>query len=141
MNRKNIDKLINEALAIETQEAKEAGALGYMARSLTQATMPHKKTDDSVFERQNGAFTLSIMAPPKVGLPYGTVPRLLIAWATTEAVRRRERELVLGESLSGFMSELDLVPTGGRWGSITRRPPVGSRANVSPTPLPRITYD
>lgn len=57
MNRKNIDKLISEALAIEAQEAKEAGALGFMARALTQATMPHKKTDESVVERQNGAFT------------------------------------------------------------------------------------
>ena len=43
-----------------------------------------------------------------------------MAWVTTEAVRKRERELPLGESLSGFMSELGLVPTGGRWGSITR---------------------
>ncbi len=51
------------------------------------------------------------MAPSSVGLPYGMVPRLLIAWVTTEAVRIRERELVLGESLSGFMSELDgLLP-------------------------------
>jgi len=120
MNRRNLDKLISEALAIEAQEAKEVGALGFMARALTQATMPHKKTQESVFERTNGAFTLSIMSPPSIGLPYGTVPRLLIAWVTTEAVRTRERELVLGESLSGFMSELDLVPTGGRWGNITR---------------------
>ena len=29
------------------------------------------------------------------GLPYGTVPRLLLAWLTTEAVRTRERELIL----------------------------------------------
>ena len=27
---------------------------------------------------------------------------------------------MLGDSLSGFMRQLDLVPTGGRWGSITR---------------------
>ncbi len=120
MNEKNIDKLVAEALAIEAQEAKEAGALGFMARALTQATMPHKKTKEYAFERTNGAFTLSIVAPPSVGLPYGTVPRLLVAWVTTEAVRKRERELVLGESLSSFMAELDLVPTGGRWGSITR---------------------
>ena len=120
MNQKNIHKLITEALAIEAQEAKEAGALGFMARALTQATMPHKKTMEYAFERTNGAFTLSILAPPKIGLPYGTVPRLLMAWVTTEAVRKRERELLLGESLSGFMSELGLVPTGGRWGSITR---------------------
>ena len=35
-------------------------------------------------------------------------------------MRTKSRELVLGDSLSGFMRQLDLVPTGGRWGSITR---------------------
>jgi hypothetical protein len=34
LNHKNINQLINEAMAIEEQDAKEAGALGYMCRSL-----------------------------------------------------------------------------------------------------------
>jgi hypothetical protein len=55
-----------------------------------------------------------------VGLPYGSVPRLLLAWLSTEAVKTKSRELELGDSMSSFMRELDLVPTGGRWGSITR---------------------
>jgi len=118
--RKNIDKLIAEALAIEAEDAKDAGALGFMARALVQATMPHRRVAGCEFTRTNGAFTLSMLAPSVVGLPYGTVPRLLMAWITTEAVRTRERELLLGETLSGFMRELELVPTGGRWGTITR---------------------
>ena len=102
------------------EDAREAGALGFMARALVQATMPHRKPSECFFERSNGAFTLTMMAPPKVGLPYGNVPRLMMAWLTTEAVRTRCRELALGDSLSGFMRELGMVPTGGRWGSITR---------------------
>ena len=39
---------------------------------------------------------------------------------TEEAVRTQNRELYLGDTLSQFMAELDMVPTGGRWGSITR---------------------
>ena len=113
-------KLVNEALAIEVDAAKEADSLGFMARALVQATMPHSKPTESTFERRNGAFTLTMMAPPKVGLPYGTVPRLILAWLTTEAVRTKSRELILGDSLSGFMRDLGMVPTGGRWGSITR---------------------
>ncbi|MEJ1342472.1 MAG: replication protein RepA [Candidatus Sedimenticola sp. (ex Thyasira tokunagai)] len=120
LNDKNLDRLINEALAIEAEEAREAGALGFMARILVQATMPHKKTEKAVFQRQNGDFNLSITSHPKIGLPYGTIPRLLLAWLTTEAVRTGERELILGESMSEFMRQLGLVPTGGRWGSIIR---------------------
>ena len=114
------EQIIAEALAIEAREAQDAGALGFVARALAQATMPHRPTDGAYFERTNGTFTLTMLAPPKIGLPYGSIPRLLIAWMTTEAVRTRERDLILGETLSDFMRQLGLVPTGGRWGSIGR---------------------
>jgi len=120
LNNKNLNKLITEALAIENRDAKEAGALGFMARALVQATMPHSQTMANVFKRQNGSFKLVILADPDVGLPYGSIPRLLIAWLTTEAVRTKQREIVLGQTLTNFMSQLDLIPTGGRWGTITR---------------------
>ena len=120
MNSKQIDKLVEEAWEIEQHEARSAGRLGFMARSLAIATMPHKQVVGAEFERTNGAFTLSMLAPSKIGLPYGSVPRLLMAWLTTEVVRTKEREVVLGPSLSGFMRQLKMTPTGGRWGSITR---------------------
>jgi hypothetical protein len=115
-----VEQLISEALAIEAESAQDAGALGFMARAMVQATLPHRKVEGTYFERTNGAFTLTLLSPPKIGLPYGTVPRLLLAWLTTEAVKTQSRELELGDSLSGFMRELDMLPTGGRWGSITR---------------------
>ena len=115
-----LTKLITEALVIETEEAKSADALGFMARSMVQATLPHKQVEGAEFTRTNGAFTLSLLAPSRVGLPYGSIPRLLLSWITTEAVQTKQRELELGDSLSAFMRELDMVPTGGRWGSITR---------------------
>jgi len=116
----DLDKIIRESLAIEAQEAHEAGTVGFMARALTQATMPHKKNANPVFRRKNGSFSLAMLAHPDVGLPYGSIPRLLVSWVTTEAVRTRSPLLELGPSLSAFMTELDLVPTGGRWGTITR---------------------
>ena len=120
MKKENIDKLIREALAIEIETAKEAGSIGYMARALVQATLPHKKTNGNEFERKNGLFKLTILSSLKIGLPYGSIPRLLIAWLTTEAVRTKQKEIILGNTLSKFMEELDLMPTGGRWGTITR---------------------
>lgn len=116
----NFDALIAEAMAMEEEAAQQAGAVGFMARALVQATLPHKRVDGNEFTRRNGSYTLTLMAPSYIGLPYGTIPRLLLSWITTEAVRTRSRELELGESLSGFMRELGIVPTGGRWGSITR---------------------
>ncbi len=104
--------------------------LGFMARLLVQATIPHSDPGPvPAWGRRNGALSLVMQPgwvigsdgqPRSIGLPYGSVPRLLLAWVTTEAVRTKQRDLILGESLSEFMRKLDLVPTGGRWGSITR---------------------
>ena len=80
---KQANKLITEALAIEARDAKEAGALGFMARALVQATMPHKKVKGNEFTRVNGAYTLTMLSPSIIGLPYGSIPRLLLAWLTT----------------------------------------------------------
>lgn len=120
MDKESIDKLVNEVLAIEQEEAYRAGAIGYMARALIQATMPHSRIDGHEFKRRNGAFKLTILADSEVGLPYGSIPRLLMSWITTEAVKTQQRELILGQTLSEFMAELDMIPSGGRWGSITR---------------------
>ena len=119
-NDNDLDKLVRQALMIEAEDAQQAGAVGFIARALTQATMPHKATSDNEFTRQNGHFTLTMMSPRRVGLPYGSIPRLLVSWVTTEAVRTKSPVLELGPSLSAFMMELGLTPTGGRWGSITR---------------------
>jgi hypothetical protein len=83
-----------------------------------------------VWGRSNGRLTLTLKPDwefdPQtgtsrcIGIPYGTVPRLLLFWTTTEAVRTKSRKLELGSSLSAFMRELGLAPTGGRWGSIPR---------------------
>ena len=116
----NLDKLVRQALMIEAEDARQAGAVRFMARALTQATMPHKATPGNEFKRRNGSFTLSMLSPSDIGLPYGSIPRLLVSWLTTEAVRSKSPVLELGPSLSAFMAELDLTPTGGRWGSITR---------------------
>ena len=46
-------------------------------------------------------------------LPYGTLPRLLLAWVCTEAVRTQSPELILGDSLSEFMRKVGIYSTSG----------------------------
>ena len=54
-------------------------------------------------------------------LPFGNLPRLLMAWLSTEAVRTQSRELVLGRSLSEFMRSLGInSDSGGARGEQTR---------------------
>ena len=116
----DLDQFVRHALMIDAEEARQAGAVGFMARSLTQATMPHRKSLDPFFRRKNGSFSLTMLAHPDVGLPYGSIPRLLLSWMTTEAVRTRSPLLELGPTLSAFMAGLGLARHGGERGDITR---------------------
>jgi hypothetical protein len=107
-----VERLIAETLAMEAESAQDAGTLGFLARAMVQATLPHKRVEGAFFERRNGAFTLTLLAPPRIGLPYGSIPRLLLAWVATEAVRTKSRELELGDSMSAFMAQLDMARQG-----------------------------
>ena len=49
----------------------------------------------------------------KTKLPFGNLPRLLLAWICTEAVRTQSRELILGSSLSEFMRRLGVYSSSG----------------------------
>lgn len=111
---------IEEATQIEQQAAQKAGTVGYLARMLVQVTMPHAKQSSHEFTRTNGGFSVTMLAASQYGLPYGTVPRLLLAWMTTEVVRTKEATLTLGRSLSEFLRRLGYTPTGGKTGSIGR---------------------
>jgi hypothetical protein len=92
-----------------------------MARALVLATLPHKKTTEPFYKRSNGNFHLELSQnTAKVGLPYGSVPRLLLAFMATQAVKTQSPEINLGDNLSQFLAALGLSRTGGRWGNITR---------------------
>ena len=84
-----------------------------MARLLVQATLPHSKPSGLVHRRTNGGLTIEMVGHPEYGLPYGTYPRLLLAWLTAEAVRTKSPVLYLGDTLASFLAQLALWRSGG----------------------------
>ena len=129
---REVRRIVKAAEVIHFEPDPEPHDKAFLARNLVQVTLPHSNPGDDtpIWGRTNGNLTLTIkpdwMLDPEtgkprcIGLPYGTIPRLLLFWITTETLRQRNRRLVLGDSLSSFMRQLDLVPTGGRWGTIPR---------------------
>lgn len=110
-------KLIQAAADIQ-QDAPGDQDKAFLARQLVQTTLPHADPGAvPVWSRTNGNITLTIQQGFKangegVGHPYGTIPRLLMYWMTTEAVRTKSPRLVLGDSLAAFMDELGLDSRG-----------------------------
>ena len=96
--------------------AREADAdVGFMARTMALCSLPRSNPGNRTqYKRVNGPFTLYMNATADHKLPYGNLPRLILAWVCTEAVRTRSRDLVLGKSLSEFMRTLDIYSNSGR---------------------------
>jgi len=94
---------------------------GFMARLMTLCSLPRTNPGNRWrYVRQNGPYKLIMVRGGESKLPYGNIPRLLLAWVCTEAVRTQSRELVLGQSLHEFMEKLGLTRGGGVTGTYTR---------------------
>jgi hypothetical protein len=118
-------RLLRAAEEVRLQPLPDNNARIYAARQLVQATLPHREPQGEPPEwcRTNGNYTLSIRpgyrTDPKtgtrqcIGYPFGSIPRLLLFWMTTEAVLTKSRRLTLGETLADFMRELGLDPSRG----------------------------
>ena len=88
--------------------------MGFMARLMTLCSLPRTNPGDrKEYVRRNGPYTLGMSAGINNKLPYGNIPRLLLAWVCTEAVRTQSRELVLGDSVAEFMRKLGIYSTSG----------------------------
>lgn len=119
-------KLISVAGDIRLDPDKTESA--FMARQLVQATLPHKNPGNiQAWSRTNGGLTVSIQPGLDVkkqkvtGYPYGTLPRLLMFWLTTEAIRTNSRRIELGNNLAEFMETLGLNPKmGGKRSDVKR---------------------
>ena len=89
--------------------------LGFIARMMALCSLPRTNPGDRLqYKRVNGPFKLVMIAGADCKLPYGNLPRLLLAWVSTEAVQTQSREIVLGRSLAEFMRTLGVYSSGGR---------------------------
>jgi hypothetical protein len=111
-------------------EVEENEVVAFTTSTLAQTMLPHSDPGDvPSYTRRAGRLNLTIQPYIEItskgvyknyGLPYGTIPRLVVLWLISEAVITKSREISLGDSLTAFMKNLNMVPTGGRWGTITR---------------------
>ena len=97
-------------------EASEADPdLGFMGRMMALCSLPRTNPGNrKEYVRRNGPYTLVMSAGGLNKLPFGNLPRLLLAWVCTEAVQTQSRVLVLGKSLSDFMRTLGVYDSSGR---------------------------
>lgn len=88
--------------------------MGFMARIVALCSLPRTNPGDRLrYVRRNGPYTLVVNAGGLHKLPFGNIPRLLLAWVCSEAVRTQSRKIILGRSFSGFMRKLGMEDDSG----------------------------
>ena len=88
---------------------------GFLGRTMALCSLPRSNPGNRhQYKRVNGPYKLIMIAGGDNKLPFGTNPRLILAWVCTEAVRTGSRDIVLGRSLSEFMRKLGISSTDGR---------------------------
>ncbi len=114
LNKKNQARLVEKSTEIALEDAKKEQSLNYIIKLFSQSYLPYKKTDAQKIVRRNGKFELQITANDDV-LPYGSIPRLMIAWIITEVVQKKSKKVVLGNNMRKFIKEIGLDTTGRKY--------------------------
>src|SRR5476651_1947769 len=95
--------------------------MAFMHTIMCQVGLPRSKVEGNSFERHSGNAALLVEAGKlwdgkqfvQQPIPYGTMPRLMLAWMNTYAVRFKTQEIPVGDSASDFLRMLGKQTNGG----------------------------
>lgn len=116
MKKRSTEFICDTKVAIDEITAQEANCIWYAPSFMSKVSLPVRKIESNEFERVNGNQKLSILSPTSIGLPYGSMPRILLIWITTQAVITKSPEIYLGSSASSFLRAINKQASGGPYG-------------------------
>lgn len=116
------DRLCVEA-AYEVM-ADEDGRIGIAHAGFAMTALPHKRITETVWERDGGQIKLLVesgldIRKQPIGVPYGSIARMILLYLQTQAVRTRSREVELGTSMNAWLTAMG-IPIGGKTYQIVR---------------------
>ena len=97
--------------------AEEDSRLGITHAGFAMTSLPHKRTEAPFWKRQGNRTTLLVEAGRDrdgelIGVPYGSIARLILLYLQTEAVRTGDPEVELGRSMKAWMTRMSLSAGG-----------------------------
>jgi hypothetical protein len=110
-----------ERHAIEAAAAvlsEEESRLGITHAGFAMTSLPHKRIEEELWRREGHKTTLLVESGRDrsgcaIGVPYGSIARLILLYLQTEATRTNSPEVELGRSMKSWMGRMSLT-TGGR---------------------------
>ncbi|MEA2738302.1 MAG: hypothetical protein QOH05_1609 [Acetobacteraceae bacterium] len=97
--------------------AEEVSRLGITHAGFAMTSLPHKRIEDPLWRRQGHQTTLLVESGRTgdggwVGVPYGSMARLILLYLQTEAVRSSNPEVELGRSMHAWLSRMGISAGG-----------------------------
>ena len=97
--------------------ADERGQIGIAHAGFAMAALPHKRTQEAVWERDSGQIKLLVesgldSAKQPIGIPYGSIARMILLYLQTQAVRTRSRDVELGASMNAWLGAMGITVGG-----------------------------
>jgi Plasmid encoded RepA protein len=98
--------------------AEEVSRFGITHARFAMTSLPHKRIEEPLWRRQGHRTTLLVESGRAgnggwIGVPYGSMARLILLYLQTEAIRTNSPEVELGRSMHAWLSRMD-IPTGGK---------------------------
>jgi len=96
----------------------EESRLGITHAGFAMTSLPHKRIEEPYWKREGHRTTLLVESGRNrhsdlIGVPYGSIARLILLYLQTEAIRTNCPEVELGRSMNSWMGRMSLS-TGGR---------------------------
>ena len=97
---------------------EEESRLGITHAGFAMTSLPHKRIKEGLWKREGHRTTLLVESGRSrtgllVGVPYGSIARLILLYLQTEAVRTNSPEVELARSMRSWMGRMSLT-TGGK---------------------------
>ena len=110
-----VDRGVVEAASLYMSD--EDGSLGFAFSGWAQCALPHKRLGDDTRWEIAGERVRLVVEPglrpsaedgpmEHVGVPYGSIARLILLFLQTEALRKNSREVELGSSLRQWLTKI-----------------------------------
>jgi hypothetical protein len=105
---------------------EEEARMGITHAGFAMTSLPHKRIEETVWRRSGPNTTLLVASGhteqgQPIGVPYGSIARLILLYLQTEAIKTGSAEVELGRSMNAWLTKMNLAIGGKTYGLVAEQ--------------------
>lgn len=116
------NEIVSKKIADLKQKLQDAQVfkkdLAYLNRFMCYASLPHSDTGELSYKRniQFGSKNVQVYMHSEFGIPYGILPRRMMAFLLQQAVQKQSRVIEIGQNQTQFLNNMGVMASCGKRG-------------------------